>query len=264
MSREEMYDQESGGGLRNFILRVDEALFAIDEKYSEATGSDVYFMHWGGQTNLPDRPIMQAVAGEFHPKWALDPDFISTDGGKTVVSQSGRKKKVGKAYGRLCVDAATITEALKGTPADPFGSSISPRDASLWLGTVWRIDEVTREFGGQIKPVNELTVVEYLGRDLNPMTLAEVTAAPAAAPAAPQAAAVAPQAVATAPVAAPVGNGTVEALRAELLASAIQASDYRAWQGQWIADARVRENPELLVEIANPSAGIWATAHPAG
>lgn len=239
MSRQDFMDQESSGGLANFTLTVDEAYFAIDQQYSERAGGDVYFLHWTGRTDIPDRPLMSSA--DFHPKWSLDPDFVSLDGGKTVVSQSGRKNKVGKAYGRMCAAAATATDRLKDTPED-FLAGADPKDASIWVGTTWRLDNITRDWGGEIGKRDELMPVEYIGKA-------------GAAPAAPTA----PAAAAPIPAAAPAQNGGV---RQSIEALASGAADYRTFQQAALQIPGVADDTALVQEILDSGpTGLYARVH---
>lgn len=251
MSREEFLNQESAGGIANFVLTVDQAWFAPDADYTAKSGVDVHFLHWAGRTDLPDRPLMGE--GDYHPKWSLDPDFVSTDGGTTVVSQSGRKQKVGKGYGRMCTQAAKVTAHLAGTPED-FLDSADPKDARIWIGTQWRLDNVSYDYGGNIGKREELMPVEYLGRVQAPTGVAgapvtQFTPPPAQMPAtAPQPAPVAAQAVAPAPAPQNGVRGQVEALAAS-------AADYRTFQQAALSIPGVAEDTALVNEVLDQGPG---------
>jgi hypothetical protein len=232
MSFDEFADQESGGGITDFTITVTNAFFEIDPNYSAATGSDTYFLHWEGTTDVEGHE--QMTRDGFHPKWALDPDFMSMDGGKTVVSQSG-KGKLGKAVGRMMGAASNALRdaGLKDSPESPFNKpGASPRDASVWIGTTWYLTEVTREFGNGMKATDQLPT-KYI-----------TTGAPA--PAAAPAAAPAP--------AAPADN----ALRAAVIEVANAAANHGEFVSKAMAIPGVSADSQLTQEIVNPT-GIYVT-----
>lgn len=160
MARDDYTKQESGGGLSDFEFEVTDAFFAPDPKYSEKAGSDILMLHWVGKApGLDSYPLM--TRDGFHPKWTLGADWQTMDGGKTVVHPKG-KAKLGRAAGRMYKIAAEATEHLAGTDQD-FLDQHDYRDASTWIGTRWYMEEVERDFGGQIGKKTELMPTRFLG-----------------------------------------------------------------------------------------------------
>ena len=238
MSWEEFGNQESEGGIKDFEMTVTNAFFAVDEAYSAAVGSDVFFLHWEGTTDVLGHE--QMTRDGFHPKWALDADWISMDGGNTVKSQSG-KGKLGKAAGRLCGAAFNSVQAAgikAGDPSSPFESG-TPREASVWIGSKWFIEEVEREWGNGMVS-RDLLPTKYLGKG-------DVVAAVAAAPVA-----AAPVAAAPAPVATP-------GLRESVTALAGSIGDHATFVTAAMAIPGVAGDAALVSEIVAPT-GLWATA----
>ena len=230
-SYDEFADQESGGGIDNYVITVSNAFFAIDEKYSEASGSDTYFLHWEGTSDVDGHEVMDRDG--FHPKWALDPDWMSMDGGQTVKSQSG-KDKLGKAVGRMMGAAANaVADAgFKESPESPFApESASPRKASTWVGTKWFMTEVVKDFGNGMTARDQLPT-KYLGRS-------DVSGTPAAAPA--------PTVVPDVDL-----RKTVEALAASI-------GDHAAFVTAAMATPGVASDAALVGEIVAPD-GLWAKA----
>lgn len=226
MARSDYANAESSGGLRNFVLTVTNAFFAVDPNYSAKVGADTHFLHWEGTSDVESYPVMDSTG--FHPKWSLDTDFMSADGGKTVISQSGKGERVGKAYGRMCKAAADLTEHLAGTPED-FLEKGSPLDASIWVGTMWRMDDV--EFGSGQYKTTQLMPVEFVG-------FAD-SGAPASAPAA----------------------ATGESpLRQQVIDLAKASADYVSFQKAALALPNVTSDPGLVTEIATPT-GIYASVN---
>lgn len=250
MSRDDFLNAESSGGLAGFEFTVDDAFFAIDEKYSEKVDKPTYFLHWVGRSNAQNHEIMDASG--FHPKWAVDPDFSSLDQGKTVESPT-KGKKLGKAAGRMMKNAAVATKHLTDTPED-FLAGADPRDASIWVGTRWIMDNVETDFGGTIGAITELMPTQFLGTaQQGQQQLAAVPTPPPAAPQAPQAAPAAPQAQTN-------GNGDI---RSEIIALAAQHTDYRVFQAaalQKIQAAGAVTDSALLSDVASEG-GIWAQVH---
>lgn len=247
--REELAGQEAVGGLSGFMLYVERATFAIDPQYSEKSGSDTYFLNWEGPTNLPDRPVMVNAEGQFHPKWALDPDFVSMDGGKTVQSQSGNKSKVGKAYGRMCKQATMATEAYKDRADDPL-TGVSALNAATWQGHTWLLENVDFDWGGEIGKRTELHPTQYIGAG-NLTGATQTAQAPAAAPSPVAAAPVAP-----APVAAPV-----DVLRDQVIAIAQGSADFTSFKGAALALPGVTDRTDLLIDISDATK-MWSQTHP--
>lgn len=247
MSWEEFGEQESAGGITDYEITVTNAFFAIDEKYSEKVGSDVFFLHWEGVTGVPGHE--QMLRDGFHPKWATDPDWVSMDGGATIKSQSG-KSKLGKAAGRMCVVAfASVGEAgvKKGDPQSPFNNG-TPRDAAVWIGSKWFMQDVTRDFGNGMKSTDTMPV-KYLG-------LASVAAAPVAAAPTPVATTPAP---APAPVAAAPAPTAAPGLRDQIVGLARSIDNHSAFVSAAMAIPGVSADAALVGEIVSP-AGLWAQA----
>lgn len=240
MSWEEFGNQESEGGIKDFEMTVTNAFFAVDEAYSAAVGSDVFFLHWEGTTDVTGHE--QMLRDGFHPKWALDADWISMDGGATVKSQSG-KGKLGKAAGRLCGAAFNSVSAAgikAGDPSSPFETG-TPRDANVWVGTKWFIEEVEREWGNGMVS-RDLLPTKYLGK-------VDVAAPAAAAPVAAAPVAAAPAA------AAPAAPG----LRDSVTALAASIGDHATFVTAAMAIPGVAGDAALVSEIVSPT-GIWAEA----
>ena len=159
MARSDAYDQESSGGLAGFEFTVEDAYFAPDPAYTEKAGVEVLFLHWVGTSDADGHEMMSADG--FHPKFSVGPDWQTLDGGKTIQHPRGNAK-VGKSYGRMLKIAAEATKELEGTPED-FLEHGDFRDARIWIGTRWYMDEVERDFGGQIGKRSELMPVKFLG-----------------------------------------------------------------------------------------------------
>lgn len=246
MSYDEFADQQSAGGFDQFDFEVTNAFFAIDEKYSAASGADTHFLVWEGISSVEN--YEQMTRDGFHPKWALDPDFVTLDGGATVVSQSG-KAKIGRAAARMMSSAAAAVGevGVKDTPQDPFaGPDGMSRIAATWVGTKWHMKEIEREFGNGMK-ARDLLPVAYLGK----------SGAPVAAAPAPVAAAV--PAVAPAPAVAPVAAATPTVdLRSQVVAVANSVSEFSEFVTQAMSIPGVTSDPSLITAISNP-AGIWTT-----
>ena len=239
MTWDEFADQESEGGIRDFTITVTNAFYAVDEKYSAAVGSDVYFLHWEGTTDVQGHE--QMTRDGFHPKWATDPDWVSLDGGATVKSQSG-KKKLGKAAGRMCGAASNSVIDAGVKPEDaanPF-VTLTPRDAAVWVGTSWFLSEIVKEYGNGMK-ATDLLPTKYLGN------AGAATAAPVAA--------VTP----TAPVAAaPVAAGT-NLLRTQVTALASSIADHSTFVTAAMAIPGVSADAALVSDIVLPT-GLHAAA----
>ena len=249
MSREELGNQVSSGGLKGFRMFVQNAYFAIDPQYSEKTGSDVVFMHFEGPTDLEEHPLLSKDG--FHPKWAMDPDFMTLDGGKTVQSQSGKKSKVGKAYGRMCKAATDATAHLANTPNDPL-NNVSATAAAGWTGHTWIFDEVEFDWGKEIGTRTELHPTVYVGAG-DVTKAAGVAAAPVAAP------------WAAAPVAAPAPVAeTSDALLDAVKGLAVQSADFNSFKQQALGLAGVTDRTDLLIAISDANQGIWAQLNPTG
>ena len=235
MAREQFLEQESRGGIGPHQITVTEAEWRVSPEYSEKTGKDTYFLHWYGTTNIEDRPIMDAES--FHHSWSTDPDFLSVDG-KTLQSQSGKKKEVGKAAGRMMKAAAEATVHLEGTP-DDFLADASPLDASIWVGHTWEMEEVELDFGGQIGKKREFHPVRYVGK-----ASASTPSAPAA-PAAPAAPPTAPNGAAT---------GVEESIKALVQAS----PDFDTFRSAALAVPGLSDRPELMIRVVDETSGFWA------
>ena len=236
MSWQEFGEQESAGGITDFEITVTNAFFAIDEKYSEAVGADVYFLNWEGTTDVVGHE--QMTRDGFHPKWALDPDWMSLDGGATVKSQSG-KGKLGKAVGRMMnVALQSINESGidKDGPGNPFSKG-TPRDAVVWIGSKWFIEDVTTEFGNGMSSTDQMPT-KFLG-----MVDGAVAATPvvSAVPAAPPPATPAP------------------GLRDSVVAMAGSIPDHSAFVSAAMAIPGVSADAALVTEIVSPT-GLWAAA----
>lgn len=240
MSLEEFADQESGGGIDNYTFTVTNSYFAVDEKYSAKVGSDTFFLVWEGTSDVEGHEVMDRDG--FHPKWALDPDWMSIDGGKTVKSQSG-KDKLGKAAGRMMGAAAnSVLEAGMGdSPDNPFADPSDPKIAASWVGTVWFITEVVKEFSNGMTARDQLPV-KYLGK----------VGADAAAPVAP----VAP--VAAVPAAASATVPAADA-RAQVMVLAASIDNHAAFVTAAMGIPDVASDGVLVGEIVAPD-GIWAAA----
>jgi hypothetical protein len=259
MSREELRDQVSQGGLSDFLMYVERASFAVDPQYSEKTGSDVVFLHWEGPTNVEDHPIL--VKDGFHPKWALDPDFVTVDG-RTVQSQSGKKQRVGKAYGRMCKTASDATAEYEGKPNDPL-ANVTAMQADTWQGHTWLMGNVEYDFKGDIGKITQLDPVQYIGP--GDLTKSGVTAV--AAPVAPVAApgpTVAPVAPVAAPAAAPAAPGTGDPLLATVEAMAATAPDFTTFKQAALAVNGVTDRTDLLIAISDATNGVWSRIRPNG
>lgn len=238
MARDDYSKQESGGGLSGFEFEVTDAYFAADPKYSEKAGTEIIMLHWTGKApGLDSYPLM--TKDGFHPKWTLGADWQTMDGGKTVVHPKG-KAKLGRAAGRMYKIAAEATEDLAGTPED-FLDSHDYRDASTWIGTRWFMDEVERDFGGQIGKKTELMPVTYLGADV----IGSAPETPAA------------EATPTAATA-PSQNGLVEQVTA--LAKAL--GDPASFRDAAMKVPGVTDDTSLLISIANDGPdGFYAKNH---
>lgn len=237
----DLFEQEgSGGGFPPFTFEVTGAYFATDEKYAAASGgSPVYFLHWVGTTDIPDRPTMGP--DEFHPKWSCHADLVSEDGGKTVIKVDPNKKLdggLGKAAGRMVKAAAEVTKHLANTPDDPFGAEgADPQIAETWVGLKWRMEQKTYtwKIGGEERSTEEFTPVEYLGR------IGTSTPTPVTAVAAPAAS----------------SNGS---LRDQVVALAAQFNDHGEFTRAALVVPGVASQGDLVKEILDATA-IWAEAH---
>ncbi len=236
MSRDQFRDQSGGGGITNFTLTVTNAFFAEQPQYTEKTGSPTLFLHWEGISDVEGHEVMDRNG--FHPSWAMDPDFVTPDGGRTILEQSGKKKRLGKNYGRMVEQMDIATADLANTPNDPL-EIIDPRNASTYVGFKWRIDEITYDFEGNIGKRTFLMPVEFLGR-------ADGGAVPTAAAPAPAATAAAP-----APSA---GEGLVAALSALAASSA----NYAEFQKAALAIPGVSADSALVMKVVDQQGGFWA------
>lgn len=243
MSRDSLRDQVSSGGLSGFRMFVQRATFAVDPQYSEKTGSDTVFLHWEGPTDLDEHPMM-TVDG-FHPKWAMDPDFATVDG-KTIQSQSGKKQKVGKAYGRMCDAAVKATAQFEGRPDDPLANT-DATFAESWQGHTWILENVEFDWGGEIGKRTELHPVTYVGPGDQTKAAVAAAAPPVAAPPV-----VAPSAPAAPPVA-PAGDPLVDQVRA----IAQSAPDFNSFKASALALPGVTDRTDLLVAISDATK-LWA------
>ena len=245
MSYDEFAEQESGGGITDFQFTVTNAFFAIDEKYSAASGADTHFLHWEGTSDVEGHEVMDRDG--FHPKWALDPDWMTMDGGKTVKSQSG-KAKLGKAAGRMMGAAANaVLEAgLKDSPDNPLnGPPGMSRIAETWVGTTWFISEVTKDFNNGMVANDDLPI-RYIGKGV------AVAAAPAPADTAP---------VAAAPVAAVPDAPAAPDARAQVVALAGSIGDHAAFVTSAMGLPGVASDAVLVAEIVAPGPeGLWGQA----
>lgn len=247
MSFDDFLNQEGGGGINDYEITVTNAFFAVDEPYSAKAGAPHLKLHWEGTTDVEGHE--QMTRESFHPSWILDPDWITMDGGKTVVSQSG-KGKLGKATGRMMASAARAVEdaGMKDSPENPFNQpGADPKHAATWIGTRWFMTDVTREYGNGMSSTDQLPT-KFLGTG----------AAPAAAPAAPAAPAAAPAPVAPAPAPAAAAPASDPNLRAQVVALAQSAPDFGTFSSQAMMIPGVTADLELVKEITNPQ-GIFAT-----
>lgn len=241
MAFDDFAGQETGGGITDFTITVTNAFFAVDEKYSETVGSDVWFLNWEGTTDVEGHEVMDRDG--FHLKWALLPDWLSTDGGLTVKSQSG-KDKLGKAVARMMISATAAVEAagLKDSPDNPFADPSDPKIASSWVGSVWFIEEVVKDFNNGMV-ARDLLPTKYLGQAVAGVAPAPVAATPAA----------------PAPVAAVAPVAPVADLRAQVVALASSIGDHSAFVTAAMGLSGVAADPALVGEIVAPD-GLWADA----
>lgn len=240
MSRESLGNQTSSGGLAGFLFYVQRASFAVDPQYSEKTGADTVFLHWEGPSNAEGHEMMTKEG--FHPKWSMDPDFATMDG-NTIASQSGRKTKVGKAYGRMCEQTVAATAAYANQPNDPL-ANVDATNAKSWEGHTWLLDNVEYDWGGDIGKRTELHPVKYIGPGNQTGAIAPGAAPVAAAPA--------PAPVAAAPAAAPAGDP----LMAQVESIARAAGDFNGFKAAALALPGVTERTDLLVGISDATQ-IW-------
>lgn len=179
MARSDLQGQTGGGGIVDFDITVTDAWFGFSEALNQAAGEEILLLHWTGTTNLESHPVLDETG--YHPSWKLSNKWEAADGGKSARFVGSGKEAFGKAYGRLCEQAFNLTEGVADTDQDPFVGANHPRDASVWIGTKWHMDEVEFEFGGSIGTVRELQPVAYLGKaDGAPSAPAAAAAAPAA------------------------------------------------------------------------------------
>lgn len=259
-SLDDFADQESGGGIDNYVFTVTNAFFAIDDKYSAASGADTHFLHWEGTSDVEDHEVMDRDG--FHPKWALDPDWVSMDDGKTVKSQSG-KTKLGKAAGRMMGAAAnSVLEAgFKDSPESPFApEAASPQVAATWVGTKWFMSEVIKDFGNNMTARDQMPV-KYLGKSdvaapvQAPVQIQAVVTSEAT-KAAPVTTTPAPAPV---PTTVPVPAAPATNLRVTVEALAASINDHAAFVTAAMATPGVAADAALVGEIVAPD-GLWAQA----
>jgi hypothetical protein len=139
---------------------------------------------------------------------------------------------------------------LKDSPDNPFaGPAGMSRIADIWVGTIWFLEEIEREWGSGFKS-RDLIPAKYLGKVDGVVAAAPVAAVPAAAPA---------PAPAAAPVAAAPVAGAPDLLRVQVTALAGSISDHATFVTAAMAMPGVAADGTLVSEIVAPD-GLWAAA----
>lgn len=230
MSREQLRNQETQGGISDFDFTVTKSYFEeIDMSTPEKQVDPVLALHWEGTTNLESHPILGSV--DFHPTFTLGKDWVTMDGGKTITNPNP-KAKLGGWYGRLGTQIDEITKHLEGKPDDPV-EGIDPKSADSWLGTQWHMDGKDYDFG-KFGKTNKLMPTAYLGKGGSSVPPAPTTAGASSA---------------TATV---TSNGGGD-IRGTLTALAKSAANYSEFQAKALRVDGVTADSALLDEVLDES-----------
>ena len=138
---------ELGSGNRSdYDFHIQEAWFAPDAQYQD------------GNTTLFQIRGVDEDGEEVHEMWNVGKDWMSPDGGKTVVSNRFAKAKIpaNSMFGKFI-------EACLEIPgfADVLEKRGQPYEAAVWVGILVHLNEKEVSFGSNLNPVIKNFPVSY-------------------------------------------------------------------------------------------------------
>lgn len=130
-------DSFGSGLLTDFEFYVTSASFIRDAQYNNGQTT---------QLNLVGRAVKDEVLvkDDMEVRYNLPPDWVSKDGGETVVSEKdganfNRNSQVAKLFTK-------VWEVAPEVPAKWHSDGETPMIANIWVGTGWLMKEVSEKY----------------------------------------------------------------------------------------------------------------------
>lgn len=150
------------GLITDYNGTVTGARFKFDPRYQDGT---VLLLEWDIATDNPEAPTVTE-------RFSCGNGWTTTDGSTATRSDGGDKFQKSSIYGHIIETAKGDQNALA-----MLQQRGDPTNASIWVGTKWRFEEVELQFGkgSDGNPITSTRVmpVEYQGTEDNPQPSAQ-------------------------------------------------------------------------------------------
>jgi len=237
---------ETESGLPDdFDLTVREAWFAKDARYKDG---EVLLLHWQGavEKDGEEEELETPIIFPCGSGWN------SYDGGKTAEHEKGRKRFINSSiYGRLidrCVKDLGMMDLMLRRG--------DPRVAKVWEGLKFHLKREKIEFGSKLEPIERLMPDKFLGEVKGgKLTPAKATAARPKQETKPK-----EEAEAKEETVAGSDDKKRKLLLAKLKAEAKKAASFDEFYEKAVEIEGVTDDEEILAQVIDEEAGIYAQA----